>query len=156
MDSDQIEQSEIVLGQGPPIWMGRCMWGGAFVLSCWLSIASSRSGVGLPPLSNPLWLFISLFCGVGVLLRFRFGLDRRWRIGTNEMDIDSDGDGYQFVRSGDILEIEILEPSRWSGDRFRLRLWLASGRRYESPKIEGPQGARELKAEITRRLNVPH
>jgi hypothetical protein len=151
MDGDQVERSEIVLEQGPPFWLGRIMWAGAFVLLCWMTISGNGR---LPAWNDPFWLVTLVFCGVSLVLRFRFGRDIQWSIRPDEIGIDADNDSFRLVRRGDIQEIEILAQPRIFGGGFRIRLWLASGRRPQSPLLASAQRAQELKAEIARRLDV--
>ena len=125
------------------------MWAGAFVLICWMTIASWGKG-GLPSWSDPFWLAVLLFGAVSGVLRFRYGRDIRWSIEADEIGIDGDNGAFR-VKQGDVLEIEIFEQLN---GRFRIRLWCASGRRFVSPPVDDAQRAHELKAEIARRLGV--
>jgi hypothetical protein len=157
MDVDQIERREIQLEETTPLWLRLCISGSAvffFVCAVYEFVAEPDA----QSWNNAAKLLAIIFvCGLFVANAL-FRSDVRWTIRSNEIQIDKawiyDRQEVEFVRIGEITEIEINSESDDSGDRFYIRLGLGSGQEIKSPPIANAKRANEVKAEIEKRLGI--
>lgn len=130
------------------------MMGGAlFVIALAIGEFATKPGSSAGKLS------VIIFIGCTIIVIALFKRDLRWTIRSHEIQIDKtwifDGPEVDFVRSGEITRIQIDRKSDDNGVHFHIRLCRASGQDIESPPLKNALQARELKAEITKRLRVP-
>jgi hypothetical protein len=147
------EPPEVVLENIHPVWMRLCVMGGGVYSTVWATcefVANPDSSAGK--------LLFFIFVG-GLCVRWAvFTSDLRWTIRGREIRIDRiwlyDREDIEFIRSGEITRIRIDRVDDESV-YFHIRLSRSSGEDLKSPPIVDAQRARELRAEIARRLNAP-
>jgi len=112
---------------------------------------------GYPPATgdSSRFLVVVLVCGLAILSAI-FKSNLRWTIRNQDIRIDEswiyDRQQVGWIRPGEITKITIAHESGEGGELFYIRIWLASGHDVQSPPLKDGQRAREVKAEIAKRL----
>lgn len=159
MDSDRIKQPEIRLEKSSPYWF-RLGFAAMVVFALTWEVTGFFLQTNAPSWGSYATLLFILCVGGGVIFGNLFTSNLGWTIRSDEIQIDQNWiDGRQqieVVKRGDITKIKIASEADEGADVFYIRLWLTSGEDIQSPPVSDAGRARELKAEIVSRLNVPH
>ena len=155
MDSDQVERSEIRLEERHSTWIRLLFMGAGVAFLVWET--ADLIAKGYPPATgdSSRFLIVVLICSLAILSSI-FKSNLRWTIRSDEIQIDEnwiyDRQRVERIRPGEITKITIATESDEGGERFYIRMWLASGDDVQSPPLTDGQRANELKAEIEKRL----